>query len=131
MSIKEGLGAKILAAGMAGARDKPHILGHGGIRRFTLHCSSGIKRRPSPDGNAAIDGVDVAAECAFICFRLLFMGIDVVAQHLLCQRHIDLAFVFVQKLFPPDAARIRRTCQVFGIKLRRVQFQDFRIPRPV
>src|SRR5580692_1521033 len=105
MGFKEWLGQKVLAAGMAGAGNEAHLLGHVAVGRFALHGAAGIERRPIEDRNAFLSCVGMAAERALVRLLLLEEAVLVVGQELLGHGDIDLSLVFLHQLLPADAAR--------------------------
>jgi hypothetical protein len=78
MCGKEGCDEEVVSAGVTGAGDEAHALGHGGVHNFASDGSAGIEWLFSPDGFTLLRGVFMAAEAALVGVDLTFEAVFVV-----------------------------------------------------
>src|SRR6185437_10507557 len=116
MGRKEGLGVEVLAARMAGARDKAHFRRHVAVGSFSLHGAVRIIRAVAPDGDALWSLLYMAAERTLVGFLLVQKRVVMVAEKPLGHGHVDLALIGMHQLPPTDAACVRGRAFVGGIE---------------
>src|SRR5712692_8533646 len=121
MVREERSGKKITAARVSQTSHDAHIFCHRSVGRLSLHSSARIVTSPSPQAYSAGRSVHVPAERALVRFFLLLKTVGVIAQHLLRQGNINLAFAFLEQLLPSRSPGIRRSGLVVWIESRCVQ----------
>jgi hypothetical protein len=109
-------GDEIVAASVTRGGGERQLCGQRGVGSLVLHgACSAVGRLPGT--HAARRQVHVAAQRSFAGLGFSGEGIHMIGQEFLRGGHVNLAFVFLHKLFPADAARVTAEAGVFQVKI--------------
>ena len=92
MLFQEWLGEKILAAGMAGARDEAHIRRHVAVGGFALDGAAGSIGIVVPLLDSAWGNVDMTAQGTFVALGLFRRRITFERIHVIGKEALGLGF---------------------------------------